>query len=61
MTPSQRHSGKDKAILEKRQAVYEAAKRQNPGRWSGDIRDWSWIESVDLNPEQVEKSVLKAA
>lgn len=61
VTPSQRHSGKDKAILEKRQAVYEAAKRQNPGRWSGDIRDWSWIESVDLNPEQVEKSVLKAA
>ena len=54
VTPSQRHTGEDKAILENRKAVYNKAKEANPSRWSGEIRNWSWIESVDLNPEKIE-------
>jgi len=50
VTPNQRHQGLDKAILEKRKAVYEAAKEKNPQRWSGEIRDWSPVTEVWLNP-----------
>ena len=60
VTPSERHKGEDKTVLEHRQEVYMAAKEKHPNRWSGDIRDWSWIESVDLNPDRVE-TVEKAA
>jgi len=53
VTPNQRHQGEDKEILEKRKAVYEAAKDKNPQRWSGEIRDWSPVTEVWLNrPEQ---------
>ncbi len=31
---------KDKLILLKRKAVYEAAKAINPNRWSGHTRAW---------------------
>ena len=37
-----------------RKAVYAAAKAQNPNRWSGDTRDWSFIEAVALNPEKID-------
>ena len=50
VTPNQRHQGLDKEILEKRKAVYEAAKEKNPQRWSGEIRDWSPVTEVWLNP-----------
>ena len=54
VTPSQRHQGKDKEILEKRKAVYAAAKAQNPDRWSGDTRNWAFTETVALNPEKID-------
>ena len=50
VTPNQRHQGKDKEILEKRKAVYQAAKEKNPKRWSGEIRDWNPVTKVWLNP-----------
>jgi len=49
-TPSQRHRGEDVAILEQRKQVYQAAKEKNPGRWSGQIRNWSPVTEVWLNP-----------
>ena len=52
MTPEQRHSGLDTAILNKREEVYEKAKLNNPSRWSKDCRDWGYIEKVYLNPEK---------
>lgn len=52
VTPSSRHLGLDKAILQKRAAVYEKAKRQNPLRWSGPTRNWSPIAEVHLNPKK---------
>lgn len=52
VTPEQRHTGKDIAILANRQRVYLKARAENPGRWSGDIRNWNRIEAVNLNPEK---------
>jgi transposase InsO family protein len=50
VTPGSRHLGLDKAILAKRAAVYENAKRLNPLRWSRHTRNWSAITEVHLNP-----------
>lgn len=50
VTPDQRHSGADPGILAKRAAVYEAARRRNPQRWSKDTRCWDRVEIVRLNP-----------
>jgi len=52
VTPSCRHLGLDKAILQKRSAVYESAKRLKPLRWSGPTRNWSPITEVHLNPKK---------
>jgi transposase InsO family protein len=52
VTPAERHAGLDRALLEQRKAVYEAAKAQHPERWRGDTRNWDPIESVTLNPEK---------
>ena len=50
VAPAERHAGRDQAILERRRAVYEAARARHPERWSGPIRAWSRIEVVRLNP-----------
>ena len=52
VTPEARHSGQDVEILERRQEVYERARRRNPDRWSGATRNWDRIETVVLNPEK---------
>ena len=39
VTPQQRHSGEDVAILRQRHALYQAARRQHPTRWPGDTRN----------------------
>ncbi len=57
VTPEERHSGKEKEILEGRRKVYERARRRRPERWSGKIRDWSSVEIVRLNPEEGEASL----
>lgn len=50
VTPDERHRGLDAAILERRAAVYAAAKRKRPDRWTGKTRDWSRVDVVRLNP-----------
>jgi len=40
ITPEQRHTGVDKELLQKRNKVYQLAKKQNPKRWSGNTRNW---------------------
>ncbi len=52
VTPAQRHRGDDREILAKRDAVYQAAKAEQPARWSGKTRDWPHIGVVMLNPER---------
>lgn len=61
VTPQQRHTGADIAIREKRHAVYEMAKTQNPERWSGKIRDWSLPTMVTLNPTKQAKPITVEA
>ena len=54
VTPNERHRGEDKALLAKRDAVYQAAQAQHPARWSGKTRDWTPVGAVMLNPERSE-------
>jgi putative transposase len=67
VTPEARHQGQDRAILAKRTALYEQAKRKNPLRWSGPTRNWAPISEVFLNPKKhkseihEEKSIATAA
>lgn len=52
VTPAQRHAGEDKAILQARHEVYQAAYARNPRRWSGPTRNWAPVGAVTLNPER---------
>jgi transposase InsO family protein len=53
VTAADRHAGRDIVLLQRRRMVYEAARRRTPQRWSGKTRDWSHIEEVRLNPDEV--------
>lgn len=57
LTPSSRHDGKSKEILEKRKSVYETAKTLNPNRFNRGIRKWEEPETVALNPTDEMKEV----
>lgn len=52
VSPSERHAGKDKKILEKRKEVYEEAKSAHPERWPRETRNWSYKQEEWLNPER---------
>ena len=49
LTPHQRHSGEEHAILAQRQAVYAKARARHPERWRGALRNWEPIGPVTLN------------
>jgi transposase InsO family protein len=48
LTPQQRHTGEDQAILQHRHAVYQEARRRHPERWSGATRNWTPVGAVEL-------------
>ena len=52
VSPEDRHSGRDLALLEQRRQVYDRARRQHPERWSGAARSWHHVEKVTLNPQR---------
>lgn len=54
VTPEKRHNGVEREVLDKRKAVYEAARQRHPERWSGATRNWSPVDEVWLNPENTE-------
>ena len=58
VSPAQRHSGDDTAILAARHALYSSAREQNPARWSGNPRNWAPVGLVTLNPER--DSIIKS-
>lgn len=60
VTPEQRHTQLDCHILQARAQVYAAAREANPNRWSGEIRDWTHISEVHLNPETPKNQNKKA-
>jgi transposase InsO family protein len=55
VTPDQRHEGLDRAILNKRHAVYQLVRSRNPNRWSGKTRNWKPVLAVDLNKRRPKK------
>lgn len=61
VTPAQRHTGEDFAILAKRDGVYRRAKRQRPDRWTGSTRNWAPIPKVYLNPEKTQSNPRRSA
>ena len=61
VTPSERHDGRDKDILARRHKVYQAARARNPGRWSGETRNWTPVESIRLNPVRETRRARTAA
>jgi transposase InsO family protein len=50
VAPADRHALRDQPILARRHAVYVAAKKRTPQRWTGTTRNWSPIGAVYLNP-----------
>jgi transposase InsO family protein len=52
VSPAQRHAGHDRAILERRHALYVQCKSRNPRRWARHTRNWHPIRLVTLNPER---------
>ena len=64
VTPTQRHAGIDKTLLEKRNALYRSARQAIPTRWSGSTRNWEPITEVHLNPNKPKimepNNILKA-
>ena len=52
VTPASRHQDRDAAILAARRRVYEAARRRNPGRWTGNVRNCDPAGPVSLNPQR---------
>jgi putative transposase len=51
VTPSERHDGRETAILAHRHSIYLAARDRHPGRWARHTRDWTPITTVRLNPD----------
>jgi putative transposase len=54
VTPAQRHAQIDQELLQTRAEVYELAKQRNPMRWSGQTRNWQFIDAVNLNPDSTQ-------
>ena len=52
VSPQQRHTGEDHAILAARHDLYTEAKERHPARWARHTRDWSPMGAVTLNPER---------
>ncbi len=55
VTPLQRRTGADIAILDIRRETYKAARNAHPERWSGRTRKWGRPERVVLNPRSGSK------
>ena len=49
VTPSDRHAGRDVALLANRREVYASAKERTPRRWTGATRNWTPAGPVHLN------------
>ncbi len=59
VTPDQRDAGQDQALLRARAQVYENARQANPLRWSGQVREWSYVRTVHLNPDTPQNKELQ--
>ncbi len=53
VTPIERHYGREREILARRQRLYERARQTKPERWTGATRNWTPVHAVTLNPTGV--------
>ncbi len=60
VTPEERHTGQDGAILGNRKSVLEVKRAKNPERWSGPVRNCKPSGPVTLNPDKLENLELNA-
>lgn len=60
VTPDERHSGADVAILARRHALYQRARCRRPERWSRNTGNWTPIGIVVLNPEPTNRELETA-
>jgi putative transposase len=51
ITPDERHSGREVAILARRHALYEYVRSRKPERWPRNTRNLTPLGTVVLNPE----------
>jgi transposase InsO family protein len=51
VTPDERHSGREHAILATRHELYQRARALNPERWTRSTRNWTPAGAVILNPQ----------
>lgn len=49
VTPSTRHAGKDREVLEARRRVIAEARKRTPRRWTGEVRNCNPVGEVHLN------------
>ncbi len=61
VTPTERHHGQEAAILARRRRIYERARQRHPERWSGQIRNWTPVATVHLNPDPKTAETKEAA
>jgi putative transposase len=61
VTPSDRHSGRERPLLANRHDVYTQAKRRTPRRWTRRTRNWTPVGAVYLNPIKQEVRVAPIA
>jgi putative transposase len=54
VTPEDRHTGREHAILAQRRVVYARARAKHPERWSTATRNWTPVTTVRLNPSKDE-------
>ena len=59
VTPAQRHTGQDRVLLDERSKLYAKARTRHPQRWASGLRDWHLEEAVYLNPERLERDLMK--
>ncbi len=60
VTPDERHHGRERDVLANRVHVYERARRRNPIRWTGHLRNWTPAPAVFLNPKRDQETIASA-
>jgi putative transposase len=61
ITPMDRHTGKETALLRRREQTYREARRRHPERWSRHIRNCEPAPAVTLNPAKKSNEVSNAS
>jgi len=61
ITPEQRHTGKGKKILSRRNQRLFEAYTKHPERWSTKVKTWDYQDTVYLNPAAEKKQSKQTA